>query len=187
MKTLNTQEKINNLKNDFKLKEQTELNKLELEILGLNLTGLNCSAIGEKWLSFDDLKSNSDIKTILKAFKPSKQNADLTFAGKNPIETNSPFLLCLSNYTHVKNDKYLKATLKYKTINGLDVWIKLDKTNIDFDCQQKQVNEHSKAKYPEMYSFFTIHNEAGLSRQYYAGGSITYYGTKEQFYSLLKI
>ena len=179
--------KIQELKNDFKIKEAKELSKLNLEIEGIKRTGLKCIAIDENWLKFDNLESLKDVKVILKSFKPSKENAKVTFSGKDAIQTESPFLLSLSNYTHIKDDKYLQASLKYKTNEGFVIWIKLSKDILKFNCQQKQVNPNSRAKYPEMYSFFTVHNLSGLKSQYYYGGSITYYGTKEQFKQLLNL
>jgi len=179
---MNTLE-IENRKKEIEDKKIKSLQKLDLEILGTELTGLKCSAIDENWLTFD-ASDKGGIKKILKAFKPSKNNAFLKFAGKDPVFTDSPFLLCISNYKHVTNDKYIKGVLKYETSNGLNIWINIDKNVLSFNCIYKKVDENSKAKNPETYAFFTLDNKTGLNVQSYFGGSLTYHGSKERFLEL---
>jgi hypothetical protein len=181
MKTLEIQKRVKEI-ND---KKETELKKLDLEISGTKKTGLQCSAINKNWLKFET-ENKKDILNILKEFKPIKENSFLRFASQKDIETESAFLLCISNYKHITNDKYLKATLKYKTSKGLIIWIDLSKEIIKFNTQYKQVNENSRARNPEMYAFFTLNNKTGLKCQSYYGGSLTYHGSKERFLELFK-
>lgn len=162
-----------------------QIAKAELEYEVTKKTGLKCSAISSKWVVFRKVESEEDVRHILKIYKPTnKENAYLKFAGKQSIETESPFLLCISNYKHVKDDKYIKASLKYKTDDGLEIWIDLDKRTIDIKESQKQVNPSTRAKYPEMYSFFVLSAKYGLKCQEYQGGHLTYYGSSEKFLAM---
>lgn len=168
-------------------KRNEAIAKLEFEYSASEKTGLLCSAIGPKWVVFKGLNSKEEVMHILSIYKPSsKANAFLKFAGKPPIETESPFLLCIGNFKHVKDDRFLTASFKYKTDEGLDIWIDLDKKLIDFHKEMRPVNSLSTSKYPEEYAFFKYGGKSPFKVQYYSGGSITYHGKRNEFLNMFK-
>lgn len=172
---------------ELKAKQKKELEeaqgKINLKYLGEESTGVECLAINSKWLCFAP-KTKAEFNKCYNHFPPGDENAFLTFAGKDSIETASPFLLCIDNFKHVKNDKFLKAKLKYKTSEGLSIWIELSRNLLDFHEESRLVDVHSKAKYPELYAHFSLKSWNGLSCQHYSGGYQTYHGDKESFKKL---
>lgn len=167
-------------------KRKEGIAKVNLEYDAAKATGQACTAMSAKWLIFREPKSKLGVLDILSIYEPSiKVNASLRYAGKPDMETESPFLLCIGNFTHIQNDNGLHATLKYVTEKGLSIWIDLNKDLIEFYESRKQVDVHSRAKNPDMYSFFSL-KKSELKCQQYHGGHLTYHGKRDEFINMLK-
>lgn len=184
---METNEKLKLELQKLDAKKQEAIDKATIEYNATKATGFLCSAVTPNFIVFRGLKTKAEVMHVLKVYEPSKaSNAFLRFACKEPIETESPFLLCIGNYTHVKNDRFLTADLKYKTDSGLEVWIELGKEIIDFNKHEKKVDEGSTARNPETYAFFTLENKTGLKCQTYYGGHLAYHGPSDRFLALFK-
>ncbi len=167
---------IEQKKAELKAKHELEVKKLDLEFEAQEKTGLRVIVMSIKWLLFRDVK---EVAPIIEAYPPTI-NAELGFAGKDSIPTDSPFLLSISNYKHNRSLKDAIANLKYKSGN---IDISIDLPYLDFKIQWKNITKNSKALRPKTYPSFYL--DIDLKLQRYASDYLTYYGTTEQFKELL--
>ena len=173
-------------------RHEREIEALKLQQQATEKTGLKCIGYtsGGNSLGFhaysqhvyeNGVKSIADVKTILDNFIPSeKDNYVLTFAGRDNIQTESPFCLIL----HSSENLRPTAKLKYTDTNGVKISIELPVNLPIFRASMAQGTHKGFGRY-ESYHVISLTDANNLSLTMYSGGYKYYTGTAESFYKLL--
>ena len=170
-------------------RHEREIEALKLQQQATEQTGFKCIGYSHhKGLGFfvhtpyeNGVKSIADVKTIMDIYIPSeKDNYILKFAGRDNIQTESPFCLIL----HSSEDLRPTAHLQYTDTNGIEISIGLPVNLPIFRPSMAQGKHKGFGRY-ESYHVISLTDANDLSLTMYSGGYKHYTGTADAFYKLL--
>jgi len=172
-------------------RHQREIEALKLQQVATEKTGLKCIGYtsGGKSLGFhaytpyvyeNGVKSLADVKTIMGVYIPSEKPYILTFAGRDAIQTASPFCLNLHSF----EGGTPSAKLRYEDINDIDISIELPISLPIFKTYLAQGKHKGFGRY-ESYKVLSLVDGASFTLTNYSGGSTCYTGTAKAFHKLL--
>ncbi len=160
---------------------QKEIAMIREYIVPLENIDVKASVVANSFLSMK-VEGLDDIKKITTLMPPSGENFELTFAGKFPILTYSPFSIHVNNYSH---GDATEATVKYKS-EKIDIWITvpIDNFNIEREVIEKQVKRGSEYVYiTEGYNVSVVLGQvqvyAGVGK---FGSRVTYASNEDEAY-----
>ena len=175
--------------NELKQQHKKEILALSRQEKAKKLTGFAClgyshyEGIGfqafNEYIRKDGVKTLADVRKILSIYKIGKENYSLTFAGKEPQKTASPFVLKIQNYDHAPS-----ASLSYKAEDGTGISIELSETLPIFEAYYEDGKHNGFGRY-ERIKRLRLKDNCGLDVCKYAGGSNYYHGTRKQFKEIL--
>jgi len=124
-------------------------------------------------------KDETEYKELISKLIPAGENFHLTFSGKNPIQTESPYSVHYGGQHDSPN--YMEATVKFKH-EVCPVWIKMPKDR--FSVTVKDGKHLGFGRYAKTYSLRA--NCAGVSVQHYFGDNKVLYAANAQESDLLQ-
>ncbi len=148
-------------------------------IIPLEEAGFKGSVVANSFLTIE-AKNHGEVIAIVSMFKPSGKLFELTFAGRDPIITKSPFSIHVNNYSHCEVET---AVIKYQS-ESLPIWIKIPidtfptiKTEVTKLCQRGGGMTTIVDGYNVSVSLGKVQAYAGGTDKY--GSRVTYANTDE--------
>lgn len=166
---------------------EAEIKHIKKYIIPLEEVGISASFVTGMLLSIE-AETKEDIRKIISVYQPSELS-ELTFAGKDPLPTKSPFNITVDNWSA---EHFPTIKIRYQS-NEVKVWIKVPKEffpHIGRTEETKQV-QRGRESYTQVigYNYYipiTNHVQRYGGGGEHFGSRVTYAKTDEDAEAILE-